>query len=257
MTKLLAAERQKEILNLLDEQGSVKIYELAELFQVSKETIRKDLLYLDEIGELKKSHGGAVTINDPGTIKKTISIENRVNVNTGIKTKLCEKALELIPEQGVILLDAGTTIHCLAQLLYHKSGYTIVTTSLNAANSLIGSKNTVLLCGGQLNDITMAMEGLQTINFINSLKADIAFLGTNGFDQHNGPASSELSDTQTKQAIIKNSKMNVVITDSSKANYTSLSQFASWKDIDYVISDNQLPKETAQLISSMTNLVQI
>lgn len=257
MEKLLAVERQNEILDLLDKQGSVKIVQLANLFQVSKETIRKDLLYLDEIGELKKRHGGAVSVNDPGNIKKTVSMESRVDVNTEIKTQLCKKALEFIPDQGVIFLDSGSTIHAMAQLLYHASGYTIVTTSLNSANSLIGSNNTVLLSGGQLNPLTMSMEGFQTINFINSLKADIAFLGTNGFDQHNGPASSELSDTQTKQAIIKNSKINIVITDSSKANYTSLSQFAGWDDIDYVISDKNLPEDSAKLISSMTNLIEI
>lgn len=257
MGKLIAAERQNEILNLLNQQGSVKIAQLSELFQVSKETIRKDLLYLNEAGVLKKSHGGAVAVTDPGNIIKTTSMENRIDINTDIKTKLCQKALEFIPDHGVIFLDSGSTIHCLSQLLYQTSGYTIITPSLNAAYSLSGSQNTILLTGGQLNSITMSTEGLQTTNFISSLKADIAFLGTNGFDQHNGPASSELSDTQIKQSIIANSKVNIVIADSSKATYTSLSQYASWKDIDYFISDQDLPEESVQLISSMTNLIQI
>lgn len=257
MKKLIAAERQNEILNLLDQDGSVKIAQLSELFQVSKETIRKDLLQLNEAGLLKKSHGGAVAIKDSSNVMKTLSIENRIDLNMDIKNKLCKKALQFIPDHGVIFLDSGTTIHCLAQLLYQTSGYTIITPSLNAAYSLSGSQNTILLTGGQLNPLTMSTEGFQASNFLNTLKADIAFLGTNGFDQHNGPASSELSDSQIKQSILANSKINIVISDSSKATYTSLSQYASWKDIDYFITDYDLPEDSVQLISSMTNLIQV
>lgn len=257
MNKLIAAERHNEILKVLDEQGSIKISQLAELFHVSKETIRKDLLYLDEIGELKKSHGGAVSIKDTSKLQKTLSIEDRIDVNMNVKNKLASEALSLLPKQGVIFLDSGTTVQCIAQLLRDTSGYTIITTSLNSAFSLSGTSNVVLLAGGQINYTTMSMEGFQTLNILNGLKADIAFLGSNGFDQHQGPASSELNDSSIKKEIIKNSKINVVVTDSTKCSYTSLMQYADWSEIDYVVTDHNLTEEYQEMISPVSNLIMI
>ena len=103
MGKIIAAERQKEILKLLHDNGSVKIGQLADYFEVSRETIRRDLSYLTEIGAAQRSHGGATSIYEFGNIP----IETRINKDADIKTKLCEKALEFIPQTGVIYLDSG------------------------------------------------------------------------------------------------------------------------------------------------------
>ena len=190
MGKIIAAERQKEILKLLHDNGSVKIGQLAEYFQVSRETIRRDLAYLTEIGAAQRSHGGATSIYEFGNIP----VETRINKNAETKIKLCEKALEFIPSTGVIYLDSGSTIVHLAQLLAKRSGCTIVTSSLSAANVLLNSDNTTIITGGQLNPSNMSIEGFQTTSFISNLKVAVAFLGTNGFEQHNGPAVSRCTD---------------------------------------------------------------
>ena len=88
MGKIIAAERQKEILKLLHDNGSVKIGQLADYFEVSRETIRRDLSYLTEIGAAQRSHGGATSIYEFGNIP----IETRINKDADIKTKLCEKS---------------------------------------------------------------------------------------------------------------------------------------------------------------------
>ena len=200
MGKIIAAERQKEILKLLHDNGSVKIGQLADYFEVSRETIRRDLSYLTEIGAAQRSHGGATSIYEFGNIP----IETRINKDADIKTKLCEKALEFIPQTGVIYLDSGSTIVHMAQLLAQRAGCTIVTSSLSAANVLLNSDNTTIITGGQLNPGNMSIEGFQTTSFINTLKVAVSFLGTNGFEQHKGPAVSDFTDAQTKQAILPN-----------------------------------------------------
>jgi DeoR family fructose operon transcriptional repressor len=253
MGKIIAAERQKEILKLLHDNGSVKIGQLAEQFQVSRETIRRDLSYLNEIGAAQRSHGGATSIYEFGNIP----IETRINKNADLKTRLCEKALEFIPQTGVIYLDAGSTMVHMAKLLSQRSGCTIVTCSLSAANVLIGSDNATIITGGQLNSSNMSAEGFQATNFINNLKVAVSFLGTNGFEQHNGPAVSDFADAQTKQAIIPNSKMNIVISDSSKAFTSALVQYASWRDIDYFITDSDLPKDLYESLSEVTNVIMV
>lgn len=251
MGKLLVKERQNEIVEYINTTGSAKISELAEKFDVTKETIRRDMRYLQSIGAIERSHGGATLVSS----FQPIPIESRIDENQTGKLALCEKALELIPDQAVIYLDAGSTIQCMAQLLGQKSGYTIVTNSINTTHYLNNSNNVTILTGGQLNPVSMSIEGFQTTNFINSVKMDIAFLGTSGFDQHNGPAVSEFTDAQIKQAVIPQSKITVVISDSSKAKLCSLVQYATWKDIDYFVTDKNLPAETYNALSELTEII--
>ncbi len=253
MDKLIAADRQQKILELLNDNGSMKIREFAKTFQVSRETIRRDLLYLSKKKLLKKSHGGAIASNNYEF--DTVPLENRINKNTGLKMKLCQKAIEYMPANSVVYLDTGSTIHCLAQLLSQMSGYTIVTASLNAAITLIKSKNRTLITGGQLNPITMAIDGLQTIDFLNKIKVDTAFLGTNGFEQHNGPSGTDFSDAQTKKTIIQNSRINIVISESKKASFSALVQYTSWRNINYFITDSDLPPETRTKLEELTNVI--
>lgn len=253
MSKLIAAERQQKILDLLNDNRSVKILDLANIFKVSKETIRRDLILLEEKGLAQKSHGGAIASSQYEL--DTVSLESRIDKNLDIKMKLCERALELLSPHSVIYLDTGSTIHCLAELLAQKSGYTIVTNSLNVANALVKSKNRTIITGGLLNPETMATDGFQATNFISKVKVDIAFLGTNGFEQHEGPSGTDFLDIQAKQAILKNSKLNVVISESRKSTYSALIQYASWRDIDYFITDNNLPVEFKQKLSDMTTVI--
>lgn len=251
MEKMIAAERQKEIIRLLNKNGSVKINELSELFNVSKETVRRDISYLNEIGEIKKTHGGATSTHT----LDNIPIQERIEIRSSLKTKLCQAALQFIPQNGVIYLDNGSTIFHLAKLLAKQSGHTIVTASISAANALIGSNNTAIISGGQLNGSNNSVEGFQTTSFFNSIKVAVAFLGTNGFEEHNGPAVSAFADAQTKQAIVPNSKINIVISDSTKASTSALVQYASWRDIDYFITDSNLPGELYDFISQTTKII--
>ncbi|EHI99114.1 transcriptional regulator, DeoR family [Clostridium sp. DL-VIII] len=255
MEKLLAVDRQQKIVELLNSNGSMKVQDLAKSFQVSKETIRRDLTYLSEKGLVKKSHGGALAPNDYELELDTVSLENRIDKNMDLKMQLCKKALEYIPPNAVIYLDTGSTIHCLAELLSQMSGYTIVTASLNAANTLVKSNNRTLITGGQLNPTTMAIDGLQTIDFISKIRVDTAFLGTNGFEQHNGPSGTDFSDVQAKQTIVRNSRTNIVISESRKASYSALLQYAEWRDIDYFITDSDLPLKTKQKLDDMTTVI--
>ncbi|WP_298462970.1 DeoR/GlpR family DNA-binding transcription regulator [uncultured Mitsuokella sp.] len=253
MMKPIAAERQQQILDVLKHQHSVKIIELAEMFQVSKETIRRDLNALEEKGCLQKSYGGAIAA--PKYEFDTVSLESRMHKDQDVKMKLCQKALEFLPEKAVIFVDTGSTMHCLAELLSTRTGYTILTNSLDAANVLITSKNRTVLTGGQLNPETMATDGFQTVEFLNKVKVDIAFLGTNGFEQHQGPSGTDFLDIQTKQAIIKNSKETIVISDSRKATYSALIQYATWRDIDHFITDSSLPERFQTSLAELTDVV--
>lgn len=251
MEKLLAKERQQKIVEYINKTGSAKISELADKFHVTKETIRRDLRYLQNMGAIERSHGGATLVSS----FMPVPIEQRTGKDQALKLSLCREALKLIPEHGILYLDAGSTMQCLAQLLSRESGYTIVTNSINTTYYLKNGNNTTILTGGQLNPNNMSTEGFQTTNLIQHIKVDIAFLGTSGFEDHQGPAVTEFTDAQIKQAIIPQARTVAVIADSSKAKICPLVQYASWKDIDYFITDRDLPPDVFENLSQQTQIL--
>ena len=254
MNKTLAAERQKEILDLVSEYGSVKIADLVEKYKVSRETIRRDLNYLDKIGKVKKSHGGATAVIPTSTSSSEIKI---ISDFDPLKYALCEKAMEFIPDNGTIYLDSGTTLAPLIKLLGEKGGYTIVTACLTTLNSLINTNNTIIFVGGQINPVNYFSEGFQATDFLKNIRVSVAFLGTDGFHQHNGPAAKTYAVAEQKHAVIPNAQETIVVTNSTKASDTALVQFASWNEIDHLITDDGFPEDIYQKISKQTDIVQI
>jgi DeoR family fructose operon transcriptional repressor len=253
MAKKIAAQRQKEIVELLEKNGGYKMTELAEIFQVSKETIRRDLIHLNEIGAIQKKYGGAVSAYE----FQSQPVSAKSEKNHALKEKICKKALEFIQDNSVIYLDTGSTCACLASMLSKREGLTIITNSLSVAQALIGSKCIVHVAGGQMNSLNLSFEGYQTTNFLGTVKVETAFFGTTGFDQHNGPTTIDFLDAQAKQTILHNSKTSIVLTDSSKATSTALSQYATWQEIDYLISDDGLPKETISKLGEYTQIITV
>jgi DeoR family fructose operon transcriptional repressor len=247
----MAPDRQLKIVELLNSNGSLNMSELAEQLHVSKETIRRDLLYLHKIGSVKKIHGGATANYDLKNRDMTI----RIGSDVSVKDRICQKALDYLPEQGVIFLDTGSTVMCFASLLSKKSGLTIITNSLGVVNALVNSNNTVHITGGQLNSLNMSMDGYQTINFLSTIKVELAVLGCNGFERHNGPTSLDFLDVQIKQTVLKNAKTSIVLADSSKSRTTAFTQYAAWSEIDYLITDSGIAPDVVADLQTLTSVV--
>lgn len=250
MARLLAEERQNRIVELLNENGSFKMAELAEALDVSKETIRRDLIYLNEQGRVKKSYGGAVAYE-----LKTKAMVSRLDTDLPIKNTICQKALSFVPEQGVIYLDTGSTVTCLAHMLKEKSGLTIITNSLSSANALVGSNNSVIVTGGQLNSTNLSLEGYQASTFLSTVKFEIAFFGSNGFEGHKGPTTCDFLDVQSKQTALNNARTNIVLAEGCKGSTTSLTQYTSWHNIDYFITDTSIPEEILSALEDATSVI--
>lgn len=251
MTKLITAERRNKIAEMIISNGSIKVGELAKAFDVSTETIRKDLIFLDKKGIVKKSHGGALSSLE--FIEKPLEDRNMENYEA--KLAIANEALSFIKDNSVIFIDAGSTALCLAKLLYLKKGLTIITNSVSALNVLANSKNIVHMSGGQLNNTTMALEGFGASNFLSKIKVDIAFLGSSGFKGHNGPTSIDFSDAEVKSIMIKNAKQTVVLADSKKAYSTAMVEYALWKNIDFLITDDKINLNDAKEIQKQVSLI--
>ncbi|WEV39994.1 DeoR/GlpR family DNA-binding transcription regulator [Lactobacillus sp. ESL0681] len=244
-------DRRNKLVQYISENGTVKISTLAKIFSVSRETIRRDILQLEKDGKITKWFGTVMPVND----FNIPAVEQRMTVNQSQKVAICNKALEYMPKSAVIFIDAGSTLLWLAKALKNKSGYTILTSSIPVINELAASKNRIIILGGVIDPATMSVMGTQTLEFLNTIKIDTAFLGTSGFAKHQGPTGNSFNDGEIKQKIMQNSQTKIVLADSSKAVYTSLSQYSTWNNIDLLITDNNIPAKTLEDLQQKVTVI--
>lgn len=231
---MLASERRRHILKKVNEQGSVRVANLARDLNVTTETIRKDLLHLNEKGLLEKNFGGAVAINE----NKERPVAERKMENIKEKHAIAKHALSYINGNNVIFIDAGSTLIAFAELLPADLDLTIVTNAFDIVPYLLRTNSVVYFVGGEISDITMSTSGFWSVHALASIKIDVAFLGTSGFQSHSGPTSKQFTHVQVKQEIIKNSAQTIMLSDHVKFVSNAVLQFANWSDIDLLITDS-------------------
>ncbi|MCG8156753.1 DeoR/GlpR transcriptional regulator [Brenneria goodwinii] len=250
-----AQERRNHLAEVLITEGSVRVGVLAERFNVSTETIRKDLIELEKQGIVKKNHGRAIPISNFLDIERPFDKKN--NENTEIKNKLAQAALELVPESGVVVLDTGSTVYSLARLLALKKNLKIFTNSLTSAQILASSSNDVYLLGGKLRSTSMGAVGTWGVSGINSIRADVAFLGTDGFSGTTGPCTVSYEEAELKKAMVDCAKVRVVVSDSTKFDIAGLFKFSEWSELDHLVTDNRAPAPALQRLEEFLNIIQV
>ncbi|MDF2881363.1 MAG: DeoR/GlpR transcriptional regulator [Clostridiaceae bacterium] len=245
LSKPLNIERRTKIAQLIMLKGSISIKELAKEFNVSTETIRKDLISLEKNNIINKGHGGAtISANYVES-----HFDEKMMKNIHIKSRIAQKAVEMIPKNGVVILNTGTTVLQIAKLLNLKSNLVIITSSLVVAEALENTQNQLLVTGGELRKKSMSFVGYWTVNAIESIQADITFIGCDGFHA-DGPCTRSYREVEVNQRIIENSKQVVLVTDSTKFNMHGLYRFATFDQIDHLITDMNIEQQRIELLPS-------
>jgi DeoR/GlpR family transcriptional regulator of sugar metabolism len=243
--------RRNEILSMLVESEEIHTASLADHFYVSTETIRKDLLYLQETGAIKKLHG-KVRLSTKGT---DTPIDLRTFQMRDEKILIAQQALQMIENNMTIFIDGGSTVLEIAKLLHKKENLTVITTSLSAANYIAKQNNSVYVASGFVEGPSMIINGPFLFESIKHFKPVIAFMGTNGVFLHDGPTSKNSFDIEAKKMIVENSNTAVVVCDSSKFFTSGMLQYTNWSSIDYLITDNGIPANTMERINKMTKVL--
>jgi len=246
------ADRRNRILQLLSYNGSIRISDLCALLDVSDETIRKDMLALEERGILRREHGGAVLISH----NEEDELAVRTMDNAEQKRRIAQEALKYIkPTDISIAVDAGSTTYCFAQLLAQRSSQTIVTSSIAVAELFNADNRDVYLLGGKVRQKDRSLYGQWALRFIDSIRISVAVLGTGGVKNWNGLCAVTFDDADIKRAYIRNSERSIAILDSSKFDKCSMVEAAKWEEIDVVITDSGISDEQREAISKRTALV--
>lgn len=230
---MLKEKRLQRILELVNQNGSVKIADLTQIFQTTRQTIYNDLDILSENGKLKKVYGGAVRISK----SEEPSIETRRDSKRFEKSMIGKCAVNLIHERDTIFLDVSTTVNEMIPYLLAFKHLTIVTTSLEAAYLL--SKQTkfdIIMIGGMMRNQDMATEGTLTLQSLKDIFVDKCFLGTGGVSTVAGLTDFHFTDAEVRKIMIKNATEAYVLFDSSKINTITIAKYADFKDIYQFIS---------------------
>lgn len=227
--------RQKKLTELISRHGECSIELLAQELGVSEMTIRRDLQSLTESGKVIRTHGGAA-MGD--RVSFEFKFLERSNENREAKESIARLAAKQVESGQAVLLDSGTTTLAIAEELKSLRELTVVTTSLPIAARLQFCPDIeVLLLGGYLRESTPDLSGAMTESNLSTLRADIAFLGTQGIDDEGWlyQQTPELASLVSKMSASADTVYAVA--DSSKIGKTSLSRSGKVADIDGLITD--------------------
>ena len=234
---MFVEHRLKEITDLLNDNGSVKVKELSEKFQVSDDLIRKDLAKLEQAGICKRAYGGAVLVK---TNLHMTYVSQRKKLNLSVKKKLANEALKLIKKHNMIFLDLSSTNIELAKLIVNNNlDVTLVTNSIDILNILVDSNIDLIFIGGNINKTRDGFYGAIENELIERFNFDIAFLGTVGIDiDTNVLQTYDVEDAMSKQKVIKHSKKRYLLIESTKFNYEGNCNYAKINDFTGIICDS-------------------
>src|SRR6266545_862811 len=225
---MYAEERQQAILDQARAHGRVDVAALAE-------DIRRDLTLLERAGVLRRVHGGAIPVERIGFEP---AFAARDAVLTAEKERIGKAALAEVPNEGAVILDAGTTTARLAQVLPGDRELTVVVNSPVLA-AMLGTRANlnVLLLGGRVRGKTLATVDDWALRPLADLYVDVAFIGTNGCSVERGLTTPDPAEAAVKRAMIAAARRSVLLADHTKIGNDYLARFGSLSDVDLLITD--------------------
>ena len=235
---MYAEERRQAMAELVAQRGRLSVTDLADAYAVTTETVRRDLSVLERAGVIRRVHGGAVPA-DALTVLET-AVGDRDLAQAEQKDQIAKAALDLLPPAGgSLLLDAGTTTSRLATLLPRDLRLTVITNAVPVASRLADLPGVDLhLLPGRVRRTTQAAVGEETVAALTLLRADVAFVGTNGIDLEHGLSTPDHSEAAAKRAMVRAGRRVVVLADSSKIGRENTVRFAELGEIDVLVTDD-------------------
>ncbi|MBM7653580.1 DeoR/GlpR family DNA-binding transcription regulator [Neobacillus cucumis] len=238
---MLVAERQKKIVELVNERLSIRVTELSKIFSVTEETIRRDLEKLEKENLLMRSHGGAVSIEKE---QGEVSYLEREITNAEQKKAIAASAVRLIEPGDQIVLDASTTAWYVAKELPDMP-LTVLTNSIKVAIELSKKEQIkVISTGGTLLSQSLSYVGPLAERSLSMYHVNKAFLSCKGVHLERGLSDFNESQALLKKQMIEIADETILMVDSSKFGTRAFSRINPVSNIDCIITDSKIDKET-------------
>ena len=236
--------RRERIVEMVNKNNTISNDEIMTTFNVSIETVRRDLSYLEKRGLLERVYGGAVK-------KKFMSVEpkyiSRESVNMVEKQKIASLAETFVLENETIFFDLGTTVLLVASLLKDEKQITAFTNSLRTAMCLSDKNQNVIIPGGKLRGGEYAVSGSIAEDCMLNFNIDKAFIGAGGINE-NGVTDFIIDEARLRSKIIKNAEKVIVVADFSKIGIKAPCKVCDIEEIDVLITDSKAPQELLKKI---------
>lgn len=233
-------ERRNKIIQLVNEQGTVLVQDLAGVFAASEATIRADLRFLEQKGVVTRFHGGAAKIMSGNSETETqeVGFKERFQLASAPKNRIAQAAVKMIHEGMTVILDSGSTTMLIAEGLMTAKNITVITNSLPAAFALSENKDiTLVVCGGTVRHKTRSMHGSIAERSLQDINADLMFVGADGIDAVNGITTFN-EGYSISGAMVTAANKVIAVLDSSKFNRRGFNQVLPIEKIDIIITDD-------------------
>ncbi len=240
-------DRRNQIIDLITRQRTVKNSELMERFNISIETVRRDLEYLEQQGYLRRVYGGAV-------LNQSLSGEpeyaSRAKVQSIQKAAIAAEAAKLVQNGDSIYMGVGTTVQTMARYLKNTDNLTVFTNAIRTAVELSDFHNcSVILSGGKLRPKELTLSGFPAEENMDNFNVDKAFIGIGGITD-SAITDFHIDEAQIHRQLIRNARLSVVLADSSKLGIRGIVNLCKPEAVDIIITDSgadpQIVKELEQ-----------
>lgn len=246
--------RQNEIVELARAEGRVLVDDLAQRFEVTLQTIRRDLGDLAEAGLLERVHGGAV----PRAGAVNLGYEARRRLNAEAKAAIAAACAAAIPENSSLILNLGTTTEAVAQALINHANITVVTNNMNVANILLANPGCeIMVAGGALRRSDGGLTGELTTQFFEQFKVDYAVIGASALDEDGDLLDFDLAEVRVSRAILRQARRVFVVADHSKLGRPAPARIASLSEVDTIFTDLPLPEALMRRCAEWGTKVQV
>ncbi|NND74804.1 MAG: DeoR/GlpR transcriptional regulator [Ilumatobacter sp.] len=250
---LFQSQRQDEIAALAMRHGRVDVSAMATRFNVTTETIRRDLSELQSRKVLRRVHGGAVPWE---RLRFEPLLSVRGASQQGEKRRIGLLAAEEVPPSGSLLIDSGSTTARFCEALPRDRALTVVTNSILNAQVLADFEQIdVMMLGGKLRKNTMATVDAQAIAEVEQLTVDVLFISCDGMSIARGLTTPYRNEAMLKQAMIRSARKVIALVDHTKIDNDQLLKFADWSAIDVLITDTGVDESMLRSLESVVPTV--
>ncbi|WP_394151953.1 DeoR/GlpR family DNA-binding transcription regulator [Vibrio maritimus] len=246
--------RQDKLLQLVNDKGYYTVEELAEMLDVSTQTIRRDIKKLSEDRLVIRHHGGA---SSPAT-KTNLDYEVRRVSETEQKNAIAKRVAERIPDNSTVFITIGTTAEVIASHLLNKNNLQIITNSLRVANVLHSNKTfDVLIPSGKIKASNGGIVGTEALDFVSNFRFDFLITSAGSIDIDGTLLEYDLNETLITQTVMKSARNVMVALDSSKFIPKGSIELGPISMASCLFTDTPLPEELEAIISKGGTKIEI
>ena len=239
------SQRHAEILKLVQHKGFVSIDELVTHFQVTPQTIRRDLNQLADEKKLLRHHGGA----GGESSTENVSYQSRKIMNLEAKERIARELVKLIPDGASLFINIGTTTETIARALLNHRDLKVVTNNIHVATILATKEDfTVIIAAGEVRHRDGGIVGEATSDFISQFHMDFCVIGISGISQDGSLLDFDYREVRVAQAMIEHSRSVILAVDNSKFGRSAMVKQGSITQVDHLYTDMQPPQAISEIL---------